>query len=95
MTDWVDPPPDRTEIDGMTFVLTSDACPEQYDVIRGDKQVGYLRLRGGAFTVEAPDVGGAMVYEHEFDDDFKGQFDNQEERMKFLTAAAEAIARHG
>lgn len=90
-----DNPPEETRIGEYLFVLTCSACPEQYEVFRGDRQVAYLRLRGGAFTVEAPDVGGDLLLLHEFDDDLKGQFDDQDERMKFLGAAAEAIARHG
>ena len=42
---------------------TSIACPEQYDAYLNDKQVGYLRLRHGSFTVECPDVGKTMVFE--------------------------------
>ena len=42
------------------LVNTCDACPEQYDVFRGEEKVGYLRLRWGSFTAECRDV---MVYE--------------------------------
>jgi hypothetical protein len=41
---------------------TCGAFPEQYDAFIEDKKVGYLRLRNGNFTVECPDVFGALVY---------------------------------
>ena len=42
----------------LKLVLTCGACPEQYDAFDGERQVGYLRLRHGHFTVTCPDVGG-------------------------------------
>lgn len=90
-----DSPPEETRIGDYLFVLTCSACPEQYEVFVGEEQVAYLRLRCGAFTVEAPDAGDELLLLHEFDDDLKGQFAGEAERMKFLTLAAEAIARHG
>ena len=35
-------------INGLIVIQTCGACPEQYDVFLGDKQIGYVRLRGGA-----------------------------------------------
>lgn len=43
---------------------TCDAAPEQYDAFDTfGNIIGYLRLRWGHFTVEVPDIGGALVYE--------------------------------
>lgn len=43
--------------------LTCPAFPEQYDAYAPQEHlVGYLRLRHGLFTVEAPDEGGQTVY---------------------------------
>jgi len=42
---------------------TCTACPEQYDAFIENKQVGYLRLRHGIFTVLCPDHHGIIVYE--------------------------------
>lgn len=50
------------KIKGLTFVQTCFACPEQYDVYDGDRQVGYVRLRHGYLTCEYPDVGGEEIY---------------------------------
>lgn len=70
--------------------LTCVACPEQYDAFDGDKQVGYLRLRHGGFTVECPDVGGVLVYEaHPVGD---GIFEDNE-RDYFLRFAVDAIQK--
>lgn len=47
----------------ITLEQTCYACPEQYDATdETGRQVGYLRLRHGKFTVECPDVGGTLVY---------------------------------
>ncbi len=42
---------------------TCSMFPEQYDVFRNSEKVGYLRLRGGWFYAESPDVDGVLVYE--------------------------------
>jgi len=75
-------------INGYELELTSTACPEQYDVFKDSKMVGYLRLRHGYFSAEVPDCGGKLVYEANPDGD--GSFyDN--ERDNYLTAAIYAI----
>jgi hypothetical protein len=52
------------KIDVLTFVMTSIACPEQYEVFDvNGKQVGYLRLRNGWFRVDYPDCGQETIYE--------------------------------
>jgi hypothetical protein len=45
------------------LVLTSSACPEQYDAMLDGRKVGYLRLRHGYFVVECPDCCGEIVFE--------------------------------
>ena len=65
---------------------TCYACPEQYDVLHNDVQVGYLRLRHGHFRAECNDV---VVYEtSECEGD--GIFE-YEERDKYLNLAKQAI----
>jgi len=54
--------PATREVDGFKLVCTSMACPEQYNVFYGDRQVGYLRLRHGRFRADCPDCGGETVY---------------------------------
>lgn len=73
---------------GCTLRLTCYACPEQYDVYRDDKQIGYLRLRHGNFTAEYPDVGGKLVLEAQPMGD--GVFLVQE-RLYWLTKAVIAL----
>lgn len=73
------------------LVKTCAACPEQYDVLRGERQVGYLRLRSGYFRCDYPDVDGKTIYEHYFEDKLKGMFDDEDERRKYLTEALTAL----
>lgn len=69
----------------------SSACPEAYDAFFEDKQVGYLRLRHGCFSVHCPDSEGECVYDGSPNGD--GIFDDEEERRIFLQRAVNAIVR--
>jgi hypothetical protein len=80
-------------IDGLEFVGTCSACPEQYDVYLGTKQVGYVRLRWGHLYCDYPDVSGEDLYSYEFEEGFKGCFDSEEERLDHLKLIAQAINR--
>lgn len=75
-----------------TLFQTCGACPEQYDVVRDGKQVGYLRLRHGTFRVDCPDCGNETVLRTS---EVKGDgiFDC-DERHFWLNAAIEAIDQH-
>ena len=75
-------------VQGLEFDKTCSACPEQYDVYKDGKQVAYLRLRHGTFTVRCPDVGGKIVYTSCPEGD--GLFEDHE-RDEFLDAAATEI----
>lgn len=78
-------------IGGYELVQTCGACPEQYDVFKDKKQVGYLRLRGGWFRADVPDVGGKTVFEsYPYGD---GEFEDHE-RFNHLSAAITAIDTH-
>lgn len=77
----------------LKFVQTCGACPEQYDVFKGEEQVGYVRLRWGHMAVTAPNYDGELVYEHFFRDGIQGFFDSPEEREFYLAKANEAILR--
>lgn len=79
---------DVITISGIELSQTCNACPEQYDAYRNGKQVGYLRLRHGHFTVDCPDESGELVYEAAPNGD--GQFDPNE-RDKYLFEAVNAI----
>lgn len=73
------------------FKMTCGACPEQYDVFLGDKQVGYVRLRHGEMRVRCPDSSGITVYTAAPNGD--GCFDGAEERDYFLRHAGAAIQK--
>ena len=75
-------------IKGYTLILSCGACPEQYEVFKGDTRVGYLRLRHGRFTAEYPDVGWKLLLSAYPQGD--GMFDEQE-RLYWLTKAVLAI----
>lgn len=75
----------------INLIQTCGACPEQYDAFdKEGKQVGYLRLRHGCFTVEYPSCGGETVYIAEPIGD--GIFE-LEERDFYLKQAKKAIRK--
>ena len=78
----------------LLFHLTSWACPEQYDVVKGKHTVGYVRLRGGRFRVDVPRCGGVTVLVHEFPDDVLGRFETDAARDEWLDKAADAVWEH-
>ena len=73
---------------GLDLQMTCGACPEQYDVFKDGKIVGYYRLRHGLFTVDYPDCGAETIYEAEPKGD--GIFE-ADERVMYLTNAMNAI----
>lgn len=77
-------------IDGLEFDRTCAACPEQYDVTKDGKQVGYVRLRWGCLTCDYPDQTGEEIFSHRFKDDLKGIMSPNEQDM-FLHLCAHAI----
>ena len=79
------------EIDGLKFVRTCFACPEQYDVYKGEEQVAYVRLRHGHLTVDVPDAGGDCILDANPKGD--GIFDN-DERESYLQEIANKIHDH-
>ena len=83
-------PLDR-EIKGVLLIRTCYACPQQYDAYLDGKQVAYLRLRHGGFTVTVPDVGGELVYAGYPKGD--GIFYEDEEEF-FLNEAVDSILAH-
>jgi hypothetical protein len=81
-------------IDGCRLIMTCSVCPEQYEVFDENTrdQIGYLRLRHGWFRADAPKCGGETVYEAYPIGD--GCFDNDDERIEYLTKAVRAIQEH-
>ena len=80
---------ERLTIKDIKLVQTCGACPEQYDAYYNGKQVGYLRLRHGFFSVDYPDAGGEQIY---FTNSPNGDgcFD-YDEREYYLNHAKKAI----
>lgn len=77
------------------FEQTSSGCPEQYDVYdENGEQVAYVRLRFGRLRVDCPDCGCKTVYTYEFDDGFKGCFDDDSERCAYMNKIVESIAEY-
>lgn len=74
------------------LIKTCDWCPEQYDAFVGEIQVGYLRLRSGYFSVEAPkcQLISNTVFEAEPEGD--GSFED-DEREHYLAEAKKSIAK--
>lgn len=78
-------------IKGLNFVMTCEACPEQYDVFKEDKQVAYVRLRFGGLRVDYPECGGETIYKFNFKAGYKGDFEDYTERNFYLKAIADRI----
>ena len=79
----------KFDINGYTLVRTCSACPEQYDVYNGKKQVGYIRLRHGIFRVDYLDcMQETLLCENDVNGD--GMF-YDDERPKYLLMAIEVI----
>jgi hypothetical protein len=75
--------------DGIWLKRTCYASPEQYDAVdEHGRQVGYLRLRHGCFTVDCPDANGEEVLSASPLGD--GLFEPQE-REDWLRKAIDAI----
>ncbi len=77
------------------LVKTCDACPEQYDAFLDGKQVGYLRLRHGRFTVNFPDIGGELIYQAEPRGDGEFFDDERDYYLKFAVFAIEGRIMFG
>jgi predicted protein tyrosine phosphatase len=75
----------------ITFERTCTACPEQYDVYRGDTQIGYIRLRWGTLKAYTPDIDGRLIYHHDFDEEYLGIFPDDETRDFHLNKIAEIL----
>lgn len=82
---------ENVDLGGYKLIMTSRACPEQYDVMYKGEMVAYLRLRNGRFSARVPDVSGELVYKARTLG--YGCFENRE-RMIHLNEAIDAIKRY-
>jgi len=67
----------------------SDCCPEQYWARKGANIIGYIRLRWGHLSCDYLPYGNLKddnirLLDHYFDKEFKGTFENEEERKYWL-----------
>jgi hypothetical protein len=76
---------------GFDLIMTSCACPEQYEVFKDDVQVAYYRLRHGEFRIDVPDCGGTTIYETEPEGD--GIFSSNE-RLNQMANAMRVLLKH-
>jgi hypothetical protein len=79
---------------------TCELCPEQYWAHSGAKTIGYIRLRWGHLTCDYLPTGRAMlsnndirVLDYQFEDEYKGCFDTDEERKEWLKKCKDALMK--
>lgn len=77
-------------INGLEFTLTSLGCPEQYDIFKDGKQVGYFRLRHGWLSVWSPGVFDNLLFECDYGDALCGQLKDKD-RARYLKIVAHVI----
>lgn len=84
--DMYDPKYNTTHCNGYDFVCTSHACPEQYDVYKGDykdnNRVAYVRKRWGHLAVH-PVINNAIdwdknIYSEIDEDSWNGMIDDKD-----------------
>ncbi len=92
--------PKTLDIKGLTFKLTCSESPEQYDVLNGDTQVAYVRLRHGWLYVSNPSMDDIWWQIDDTDDvevrlQGDGIFENASEREYFLNKIAGVVLERG
>jgi len=79
-------------INGCQVINTCEGCPEQYDVFKNGKQIGYIRYRWGYFTAYFPDCDGNEVFRKPAGGSLSGEFySDAKDRENYLTAGVNAI----
>lgn len=78
----------------MEFIKTCGFAPEQYDVFDNGKKIAYIRLRWGFLEATMPDFDGETIYEHQFENNWMGDFENDSERKKYLKLIEQKISEH-
>jgi hypothetical protein len=74
----------------INFINTCIACPEQYDVYIEGNCIAYIRLRFGQLICTMP-FGRKTIFEHSFEDSYKGEFTNDKERKYYLALISSKI----
>jgi len=87
------PENNTTHCNGYDFVCTCHACPEQYDVYKGDykngNRVAYVRKRWGHLVVHPVknyEINWHfIIYEESDSDAYNGMIDNKNETFEKIT----------
>ena len=75
------------------FLCTCTASPEQYDVMSGKTEIGFIRLRWGIVYCEIP-FAGERVYTENMDNSLQGSFNSEHERKVTLENIKNSIIRY-
>lgn len=83
---------------GVSIRLTCESTPEQYDVLRGRRKIGYVRFRYALLTVEYPDAYGELLFEEHWPvdsrgDEYRSEWDTQDQRAHDLTRFLEMLVK--
>jgi len=80
--------------DGVSVRLTCVSTPEQYDVLRGDRLIGYIRFRHAKLRVQYPYVGGETLFEEQWPgDEYRSEWDTQDQRAHDLSRFLEMLVK--
>lgn len=72
-------------INGYNVLRTSVACPERYNVETRTAIIARVYLEEGKLTCHYVPTG-EMIYFHQFEDPYKGAFEDDVERTSYLNA---------
>lgn len=80
------------KLGGYKFVQTCCISPEQYDIFNeNDAIIGYMRLRWGNLRVFCPNYRGKQIFLHAFGEEWKGEFESENERNFYLDKIIDAL----
>lgn len=91
------------KVEDIEFEESCHACPEAYKMLYNGNEVGYLRLRWGYLqltaglytSIFANDRSQTIdVWDHDFNDPFKGMFDDNIELEHFKKLATEKLIEY-
>lgn len=84
----------------ITLEQTCESYPEQYWARKGSHIIGYIRLRWGHLSCDYLTTGNLEgscirvvdhIFKEHLDDEYKGEFDSDEERTFWLDKCKEAL----
>lgn len=84
--------------EGIQIILTCESCPEQYEVRRDGREIGYIRFRHAKLRVEYPTCGGERLFYEEWPilrkgDEHRSKWDTQDQRAHDLTRFIEMLVK--